>query len=331
MPQVDISTVFAALSPDQQEAFYLGPASIPPEGITPNFNSPNRNAEATGILILTAVIANLSIAIRLYPRLFPFRRMNLRLEDYAALAAWACFVPWVYFSWAFIHSAGIYTRDMTVYIIYLTIAMNTLYCIASTIIHILACSPRRRFWDRTTPGTCLKFHASAVAAGVVNVITDYGMLAIPQKIIWGLHLSRARKTGISSLFAIGIFACVCATARFVSSVKQFMDPTDITYNISPIGFWSCGEVASIFLVLGVPSVPRVVKKGQWMQRIMSTLRLWTSRETENSRKGLPSWYKRPVPGQRLSDRYTDIEEHELVETIQKPNGTISRETQVDIN
>ena len=88
--------------------------------------------------------------------------------------------------------------------IYIVIALNTIYYTAGTIISIFRCHPKKRFWDATTPGTCLEPYGMTLGAGALNMISDFVMFAIPQKVIWSLQMSRAKRAGVSSLFAIGI-------------------------------------------------------------------------------------------------------------------------------
>ncbi len=96
------------------------------------------------------------------------------------------------------------TRNVMAWSIYIIITLNCLYYTAGTLVMLFSCSPRKRIWDKTVPGTCINSMAAFVAAGVVNMVSDFVMLIIPQKIIWSLHLSRGRRAGISSLFAIGL-------------------------------------------------------------------------------------------------------------------------------
>jgi hypothetical protein len=97
-----------------------------------------------------------------------------------------------------------HTRTAMAWTIYVMIALNCAYYTAASLAIMFACTPRKRFWDPTTPGTCTSTHATAVTHGVVNMVSDFIMMAIPQKVIWSLHLNRGQKYGISSLFAIGI-------------------------------------------------------------------------------------------------------------------------------
>jgi hypothetical protein len=97
-----------------------------------------------------------------------------------------------------------HTRNALAWTIYIVIALNWAYYVAGSFASIFSCNPRKRFWDRTTPGTCTSPYATMLSSSVVNMVSDFAMLAIPQKVIWGLHLNNSQKVGISSLFGIGI-------------------------------------------------------------------------------------------------------------------------------
>jgi hypothetical protein len=80
---MDLSELFALLSPEQQEWFYQQGAMAPPsKDIKPDFdNPPNRNGLARGILITCAVISTIFVIVRIYPRLVLSKPNTLRWED----------------------------------------------------------------------------------------------------------------------------------------------------------------------------------------------------------------------------------------------------------
>lgn len=79
---MDLSQRFASLSPDEQKAFYHGPAMKAPPGIIPNFeNPPNKNTLMAGIIIACGVLSTVSVCIRLYLRIFTGNSITLRVED----------------------------------------------------------------------------------------------------------------------------------------------------------------------------------------------------------------------------------------------------------
>jgi len=89
-------------------------------------------------------------------------------------------------------------------IIYIVIALNCGWYVVGTVLTAFSCLPRKKYWDQTVAGKCVNPHISLVASGVINMVSDFVMLGIPQKVIWSLHMKWSRKLGTSSLFAMGI-------------------------------------------------------------------------------------------------------------------------------
>lgn len=82
---------------------------------------------------------------------------------------------------------------------------NILYYTAIIIAENLTCIPRQRIWDPTiTGGKCISAKNQLVSSSVINVMSDLMILALPQKIVWKLQLSKRKKLGVSLIFAIGI-------------------------------------------------------------------------------------------------------------------------------
>lgn len=62
--------------------------------------------------------------------------------------------------------------------------------------------------------------------------------------------------------------------------------------VAPIGLWSHGEITAGFLVLCVPSIPKAFQNSIISKKFSSLVNgLKSGERTENSRRGLPSWYR----------------------------------------
>ena len=145
-------------------------------------------------------------------------------------------------------------------------------------------------------------------------------------------------------------ACVCAISRLFYSVK-LMQSDDITYSVSPVGLWSIGEITSGFLIIGVPSVPKISKEVPWVQSVFIWIRSLTGGSSkgsrESSRKGMPSWYKKaPTIRRRQDDIYSELDERawvgtrddsvkmsdlEVAHKVYSPHQGITRETEVGMH
>ncbi|KAH8157569.1 hypothetical protein CIB48_g10677 [Xylaria polymorpha] len=93
-------------------------------------------------------------------------------------------------------------------------------------------------WDKTVQGTCLNEGIIWAAYSCLNLASDVIILILPQKVIWGLKLSKPKKIGISIIFAFGLLACVAATLRIVTSVRKARSTeTDTQPSVSEQGLY----------------------------------------------------------------------------------------------
>lgn len=84
------------------------------------------------------------------------------------------------------------------------IAINIIFYVVAIVITAVACTPYRRNWDKTVPGTCLDMKIITLSVVAINFAIDISILALPQKVIWGLQMSTRRRIGVSIVFAIGL-------------------------------------------------------------------------------------------------------------------------------
>lgn len=134
---------------------------------------------------------------------------------------------------------------------------NVIFYAISIILLNIACVPHERIWNPLIPGTCKKIHdpVHLLIVAVVNLVTDIALLVIPQKVIWGLHLSRKQRLGISAVFTTGLVACAIAFFRLVFSWRR-IGAQDFTYTTSAIII--CGIVEGLcgILVMCLPALPK---------------------------------------------------------------------------
>lgn len=69
---------------------------------------------------------------------------------------------------------------------------------------LLTCTPFRRIWDKTVPGSCINLKRINLTIAIVNLLLNIAILLLPQTVIWGLQISKAQKAGLSMMFAVGL-------------------------------------------------------------------------------------------------------------------------------
>jgi hypothetical protein len=84
------------------------------------------------------------------------------------------------------------------------LGVNVLFYTACTIVEIFPCTPREKLWKFTLEGKCMDVTKVNIVSASINFMSDFIILLLPQKLIWRLHMSTSKKTGIASIFAVGL-------------------------------------------------------------------------------------------------------------------------------
>lgn len=114
-----------------------------------------------------------------------------------------------------------------------------LYYVVALFIAIFECTPVGFYWDKTIKGgTCINQNQFYRWNGVANLLIDFMILSLTMPMVWRLNLEIRQKISLSSIFLLGLFACIASIIRVTafSDVKY----NDITYTI---------VLASIFTVV----------------------------------------------------------------------------------
>jgi hypothetical protein len=87
-----------------------------------------------------------------------------------------------------------------------TVGVNCAYAVVFIAIGIFQCDPIRFYWEgwaKDIPGTCLDINALGWSHGVVSIVIDLWMLAIPLSQIRHLKLHWKKKIGVTLMFIVG--------------------------------------------------------------------------------------------------------------------------------
>lgn len=96
------------------------------------------------------------------------------------------------------------TRNMFFLICCSMIIINCGLYTAGILSTNFGCTPRDKLWYTWLPGKCINRKALDVCSSVFNLICDFAILLLPQKVIWNLQLRAKRKIGISVIFSVGV-------------------------------------------------------------------------------------------------------------------------------
>jgi len=71
-------------------------------------------------------------------------------------------------------------------------------------LEIANCTPREKIWNPFVPGHCFHNHASFLAGGIFNIISDFAILILPMPVLGRLQVPLRKKLMMIAVFATGI-------------------------------------------------------------------------------------------------------------------------------
>ncbi|KAI1468107.1 uncharacterized protein F4812DRAFT_391008 [Daldinia caldariorum] len=199
------------------------------------------------------------------------------------------------------------TRGVFFWTCYGILLFNFLFYFSSEIAGNLSCIPFARIWDKTIPGKCFDRNPLDLTTASVNVVCDLFILIAPQKIIWGLHLTREKKIGVSIVYAIGLLSIIFAIVRLGLSIHH-LSSQDWTFNISQVALLSFAELAFGILVFCIPAIPKAFKESKLLGRMVSsTTRIktmdaatWSTSQLRKNPDGIGEYNRMEHPDNEIS-------------------------------
>ncbi|KAI1202871.1 hypothetical protein F5X97DRAFT_191629 [Nemania serpens] len=148
---------------------------------------------------------------------------------------------------------------------------NIIFYLTLFVLAQLICMPISLFWNPFTKGHCApNGRVAEITSAAINLVSDVVIFVLPQTTIWNLHTTQGKRVGIAAIFAIGLIAVASSIARVVS-VLSYYDSRDTIAGAAPFLLWTVAEIAAIFLVLCVPSCPRVFKNSKFLRVAIESL------------------------------------------------------------
>ncbi|KAL6233074.1 hypothetical protein BDW75DRAFT_216170 [Aspergillus navahoensis] len=133
-------------------------------------------------------------------------------------------------------------------IVSINISMNLVW-----IFGLAKCSPLKRVWDKSVPGTCwdpnklLKFQ---LFAAYYSAILDFVLAFLPWHIIKGMSMLRRERIGVAVAMSLGAIAGATGIVKAVLVVH--MSSTDITYDRVDLTIWTLAEPATSIMAISIP-------------------------------------------------------------------------------
>ncbi|KAK7742412.1 hypothetical protein SLS53_004558 [Cytospora paraplurivora] len=282
------------------QAYLNGPASTAPNGTVVDLDNPPRNNTSPLVLATVCIVlTTLAVVGRAYSRLFVVKR--LQAEDYLGLLAFVGFVINIGYSLVLLFSKSAIllewvnifvpkgTRNTFYWSARVMMVANILLYTSSIIVALAGCQPLALFWDFWLSGHCINRKSRDTVNAAFNVVMDVIILLLPQLVIWNLHMTSTRKTGVCVVFSVGLIVIVTSVGRLVGIVTMdyptsFAGVFDTPYQFSGELEWIIAEVTCVMLVFCVPALPRIISEPtiQLTARITQAWQSWT-RLGRNSR------------------------------------------------
>jgi hypothetical protein len=201
----------------------------------------------------------------------------------------------------------------------------------------MQCVPHEAIWNFYVPSKCYDLNKVMLTSACVQVFTDWSMVLLPQRIIWGLQMNWQKKIGVSVIFGVGLLsvlaqsdpspypcpANILCSASISGSVRlattvTFAHATDTMYFIAPLLFWACAEMTCGFFILCVPCLPSIIKESGLSGRIKKILGISAGSSDKPSNHdivtfggtGPASSNKKSKAGKSLNNTYFKIEEED---------------------
>ena len=88
--------------------------------------------------------------------------------------------------------------------LYSVAGLIVLYYAAAWLTTVFECTPVRKSWQKSIPGTCINTATFFFVNAGFNIATDVAIMVLPIPVIYSLHLPTRQKVALCFVFAIGI-------------------------------------------------------------------------------------------------------------------------------
>ncbi|KAI5197320.1 hypothetical protein AUEXF2481DRAFT_9521 [Aureobasidium subglaciale EXF-2481] len=148
------------------------------------------------------------------------------------------------------------SADRTFYImLWVAIVFTASYPLIMWTVMAVACRPVSFFWRRyagASDGVCIDVLSFFLAFGIVNMINDLIVLAVPIPRILKLRTSNREKISIMGILLLGSFVCVASGVR-IYYLTRLMREVDVTMILGPAFGWSSLEPSIAIISACLPT------------------------------------------------------------------------------
>ncbi|KAF5846440.1 hypothetical protein GGP41_003892 [Bipolaris sorokiniana] len=128
-----------------------------------------------------------------------------------------------------------------------------IWATAATLGSLLNCPPIKSNWDPLRYKDCKERLRFWYAMGVLHVVSDAAIFAMPLPLLQTLTLPRLQKGVLMGIFSLGFFTCAISIIRLTTLRSSTMSD-DPTWAMQNTVLWSTVEVACAIICVCIPTL-----------------------------------------------------------------------------
>ncbi|KAI1759339.1 hypothetical protein GGR53DRAFT_523934 [Hypoxylon sp. FL1150] len=212
-----------------------------------------------------------------------------------------------------------------------------LFYTATDIVKIWECAPREKIFDSKIPGSCIDTPMLLVVSGIFNTTTDFILLLLPTKAMWGAHMKLSKKLKVVLAFTFGLCAPAFSLVGTVVRIQGSTNP-DKTWVEPQIIVWGLAELTAGLLCVCFPETWLLFKRkrrpGPSSSIINGNYRRETTVYQGQGTHGISTMITRNIM-KTENDPYIELDEVETYNpgaygiSAQQGEVTVTREVRVD--
>ncbi|KAJ4191789.1 hypothetical protein NW767_010936 [Fusarium falciforme] len=138
------------------------------------------------------------------------------------------------------------------------VAIVAMYAVSSVIATIFQCTPVRRAYNKSVPGTCIDNGKFWYANAGFSIATDLIILFMPMASVYQLQIQQIQKIALVIVFALGGFVVITSCLR-VTTIDVAATTTDVTFDVSST-MWTVIEMNVAIVCACLPMIRPIIVK-----------------------------------------------------------------------
>ncbi|KAI0973693.1 hypothetical protein F4678DRAFT_425557 [Xylaria arbuscula] len=152
---------------------------------------------------------------------------------------------------------------------YGTMVVSATFFIYVFLTAFVTCTPVQFNWDKSIPGGTCGQSVPFLVSGILNVVIDAFIVALPMPMLFNLQLSLYKKFSVAVMFSLGGVICIISLFRVISLHRWSQQ--DVTFGSAQISMFSTVEptlgVVNACLPTIKPALYRICRKcGYYVSR-----------------------------------------------------------------